>query len=73
MLAETYAMRKDTLAAFATALKAFYAGRFGEAERLFQRIASEDPPAAAYLEKCRELQVSPPEGAWSGVWIMTSK
>jgi adenylate cyclase len=73
MLAEAYAARRETLAAFAAALKAFYAGRFAEAERLFERIAPQDPPAAAYVEKCRELQASPPEGAWSGVWLMTSK
>jgi adenylate cyclase len=73
MLPKTYDAHKETLAAFAAALKTFYAGSFEEAERMFQRIAAADPPAAAYLEKCRELRASPPEGAWDGVLRMTSK
>jgi len=73
MLAETHAARKPLLESFAAALQAFYEGRFGEAVKLFERTAGEDPPAAAYREKCRELLDSPPAGAWGGVWVMTSK
>jgi adenylate cyclase len=70
---EEYEARLPTLKAFAAALEAFYAGRFGEAEAAFKAIAAQDPPAACYAAKCRELLESPPPGAWNGVWVMTSK
>ena len=64
--------RKAVLSAFLKALHAYYAGRFGEAARLFEAIAASDPPAAHYLERCRQLAAHPPE-PWDGVWVMTSK
>jgi adenylate cyclase len=73
MLPEDWTARKPILESFTAALAAFYDGRFGEAESLFGRTASEDPPAAAYVAKCRELQARAPEGPWNGVWVMTSK
>jgi len=73
LLPEEHAARLPLLEAYAPALAAFYAGRFAEAEDLFARTAAQDPPAAAYVEKCRELQAHPPEGSWDGVWVMTSK
>jgi adenylate cyclase len=73
MLPEDHDARKPLLDSFALALAAFYAGRFAEAEGLFARTVADDPPAAAYVEKCRELQARPREGPWNGVWIMTSK
>jgi adenylate cyclase len=73
MWPEEHAARRSLLSAFAEALQAFYAGRFLEAERLFGGIAPQDPPAAAYQRKCRELLAVAPEGPWDGVWVMTSK
>ncbi len=77
---EAYAGARPLLESFAEGLKAFYDGRFAEADRLFSRTAAEDPPAAAYQEKCRELAAEArSRGAaarpqeWNGVWIMTSK
>jgi len=72
-LPEAYAAARPLLESFAEGLRAFYAGRFGEAERLFARTASSDPPAAAYQEKCRELAAAATPETWNGVWIMTSK
>jgi len=73
LLPEAQAAARPLLDSFAEGLQAFYAGRFAEAERLFARTASSDPPAAAYVEKCRELAASAPPQPWNGVWIMTSK
>jgi adenylate cyclase len=70
---DAHAASRPLLESFAEGLRAFYAGRFGQAAELFGRTAGEDPPAAAYREKCLELAASPPQGAWGGVWIMTSK
>ncbi|OHD22621.1 MAG: hypothetical protein A2064_07695, partial [Spirochaetes bacterium GWB1_66_5] len=72
-LPEAFTKARPLLESFAEGLRAFYAGRFGEAERLFARTASSDPPAAAYQEKCRELAAAATPEAWNGVWIMTSK
>jgi adenylate cyclase len=72
-LPEAYGAARPLLESFAEGLRAFYTGRFGEAERLFARTASADPPAAAYQEKCRELEAAASPEAWNGVWIMTSK
>jgi adenylate cyclase len=72
-LPEAYAAARPLLESFAEGLRAFYAGSFGEAERLFARTAAADPPAAAYQEKCRELAAAAAPEAWNGVWIMTSK
>jgi len=73
MLPEAHAAARPLLDSFAEALRSFYAGRFAEAAELFARTAGEDPPAAAYQDKCRELVASPLADAWNGVWIMTSK
>jgi adenylate cyclase len=70
---ELYEPARRRLSAFAAALAAFYAGEFAAAEAGFAAIAESDPPAAAYLEKCRALHDAPPPEPWSGVWQMTSK
>jgi len=70
---EAHAAARPLLESFAESLRAFYAGRFGEAARLFARTADADPPAAAYQDKCRELAAAAPFKDWNGVWIMTSK
>ena len=57
---------------FEKALALFYQGNFIEAEQLFNKTAHTDPPAAAYVEKCRALTSSPPDN-WNGVWAMTEK
>jgi adenylate cyclase len=73
MFPEELEARRALLDSFASALSAYYTGRFAEAAELFARTAAEDPPAASYVEKCRELEASPPDGRWDGVWVMTSK
>ena len=64
--------RADAHRAFAAGLEEFYAGRFSGAIGKFQPIAEIDPPAAAYVRKCRSLSEHPPEG-WQGVWTATEK
>ncbi len=60
------------LSAFAEALHSFYQGHFAEALAVFQKIQADDPPAAAYARKCRDLLEHPPAD-WQGVWVMTEK
>ncbi len=73
MLPEQFAAKAATLEVFDRGLRAYYDGKFAEAKGIFSGIAATDPPAAAYAEKCDELIANPPQGEWSGVWVMTSK
>jgi adenylate cyclase len=67
-----FAAREWENAAFANALTAFYEGNISAALESFLSIEGTDPPAAAYVRKCRALMEHPPE-RWDGVWIMTEK
>ena len=73
MTPETYESRRPSLEVFDRGLREYYAGRFEEAQRIFETIAAQDPPASCYMEKCRELAAAPPGDGWSGVWVMTQK
>ena len=73
MTPETYESRRPSLEVFDRGLREYYAGRFEEAQRIFETIAAQDPPASCYMEKCRELAAAPPRDGWSGVWVMTQK
>jgi adenylate cyclase len=73
MLPQVFDARRPVLKVFNDGLQEYYAGNFAQAIRIFETIADKDPPASCYLAKCRALQASPPEGGWSGVWVMTEK
>jgi len=73
MTPETYESRRPSLEVFDRGLREYYAGRFEEAQRIFETIAAQDPPASCYMEKCRELAAAPPGDGWSGVLVMTQK
>ncbi|HYW84999.1 MAG TPA: adenylate/guanylate cyclase domain-containing protein, partial [Spirochaetia bacterium] len=73
MLPEEFAARRPVLEVFGRGLQAFYAGKFAEAEDIFAGVAAEDPAAASYARKCRELGAEPRAEKWNGVWIMTEK
>lgn len=72
MTAAQYEARRPTLEVFDRGLHLFYEGRFSEAIRVFEGIAADDPPAAAYIEQCRKLEKEH-AGPWTGVWKMTEK
>lgn len=58
--------------AFAEGLGFFYAGDVSRAEAVFAGIAGDDPPARAYVEKCRELSGHVPVD-FRGTWVATEK
>ena len=72
MLHGEYEQKKGILDGFDRGLREYYAGEFAEAERIFAQIEKDDPPAAAYRERCKKLIANPPAN-WRGVWVMTSK
>ncbi|TVR01327.1 MAG: adenylate/guanylate cyclase domain-containing protein [Spirochaetaceae bacterium] len=69
---DEFERERPRLDAFRDGLQSYYAGNFADAEARFTRISTQDPPAAHYLARCRELQEQPPL-EWDGVWVMTSK
>ena len=83
MYQEEFAARQHDLDLFAQGLAAYYAGRFKEALKHFEPLETKDPPAAAYVRKCRDLltqsafvgalRAGKPLAAWDGVWVMTEK
>jgi len=73
MMPEEHARRKPQLEIFDRGLRQYYEGRFSEARRIFEEISGMDPAAASYVRKCSSLESSPPQEAWTGVWVMTEK
>jgi adenylate cyclase len=73
MTVAQYEAHRPVLEAFDRALRLFYEGRLAEAAAVFDGIAADDPPAAAYAAKCREEAETPHAGPWTGVWKMKEK
>jgi adenylate cyclase len=72
MTSAVFEARREVLVGFDKGLRLFYEGRFAEAIEVFDTIAADEPPAAAYIEYCRKLIKEPPV-SWTGVWKMTEK
>lgn len=68
-IAET---RREIRERFAEGLVAYYEGDLDKALAVFSIIEDRDPPAAAYVRRCRHMQANPPE-EWTGIWTMTEK
>jgi adenylate cyclase len=64
--------RQNQLAKFSEGLTLYYQGDFAGAVAVFTELAGEDPPARAYVTKCRQLIDHPPD-QWQGVWDITTK
>jgi adenylate cyclase len=72
MPTEAYHAKREVFAVFDRGRELFYEGRFDEACQTMTRIREQDPAAAAYAVKCRELRGVPLD-TWQGVWVMKSK
>jgi adenylate cyclase len=61
---------------FAEGLQAYRSRRWKEAIQLFQetlRDAPDDYPSQLYIQRCQELQTTPPPADWDGVYVMQTK
>jgi adenylate cyclase len=65
--------RQALATAFAAGLAAYRAGRFAEAERLFDAISDSDPPARIFAVRARQLQSMPPPIPWDAVTNLETK
>lgn len=72
MTVSEYEQRKDDIDIFQKGLLAFREGDFSAAISFFTSIASRDPVAKKYIEKCQDLEANPPEN-WDGIWKSTEK
>ena len=64
--------KAETLKVFDQGREKFYEGKFEEALQLMETIATQDAPAAKYVEKLKQLREAPP-ASWNGVWLATEK
>ena len=58
---------------YADGLAGFRAGDFGAAVRTFSRSANDDPPAAAFLARARQLAECPPAADWEPINALEEK
>ncbi len=72
MTHEEFERRVPLFATFTEGLRYFYEGEFLSAAERFAVTAEQDPAAASYEAKCKELASFPPKD-WRGVWVMTEK
>lgn len=73
---ETFPNLMEVVGYFKEARKAYHAGDWEHAIKLFSealRLHPEDKLAQIYIERCEHLKANPPEGMWDGVWRMSSK
>jgi adenylate cyclase len=67
---------EDLLRDFARGLAAYKAGEWHEALEIFERLAERYPndgPTKLFVKRCHTFMAEAPEGAWDGVFTMTTK
>lgn len=72
-LAPRSSARRD---AYEAALSAYLDGRFAEAAQRFRDLADDDKDdiaATTMFRRARKLARTPPDGTWSGIYVMTRK
>lgn len=73
---ETFPRLMEVVGYFREARKAYQAGNWNHAIKLFNEallLHPGDKLSQIYIERCEYLKVNPPEDKWDGVWIMSSK
>ncbi len=61
---------------FTAGLTAYRGRRWDEAIAAFESVAelrANDGPAQLYIQRCRDMQITPPPATWDGVTIMDTK
>jgi adenylate cyclase len=66
------------LESYEHAMVLYHGQQFVAAAELFAQTARAgdnglDAPSALYVERCRDLSLSPPDGTWDGVYVMKHK
>src|SRR5262245_52478581 len=72
-----FTLSQETLVQrFARGLQAYRARQWHEAIHFFQEVLCEAPddyPSQLYIQRCQELQTTPPPADWDGVYTMETK
>ena len=61
---------------FRDGINEYRVGNWGKATSSFEealQLHPNDKASKLYIERCEFLKENPPEGEWTGVWVMTSK
>ena len=64
------------IGAFNEGIGLYRAGEFEQAAGWFREVLEanpQDPVAATYVDRCRQLAEAPPPTGWDGVWVMSEK
>jgi adenylate cyclase len=73
---ETFPNCMDVLNSFQYGLKCYRDRRWPEAIKAFREALSLHPAdhvSQLYIDRCEQLQASPPPSEWNGVWVMKTK
>ena len=73
---ESFPEMMDVLGHFAEGVARYRAGKWDPAIAAFQKALALHPGDAlsrTYIGRCETLKATPPEGDWSGVWVMLDK
>ncbi|KWT76864.1 GAF domain-containing protein [Candidatus Magnetominusculus xianensis] len=72
----TFPYLMEVVGYFREGRKLYQLGDWDRATRAFKeslKLHTADKLSKIYLERCEHLKANPPEGAWDGIWTMTSK
>src|SRR5262249_19279346 len=73
---ETFPNCMEVLNNFRYGLKCYRDRRWPDAIKAFREALSLNPAdyvSQLYIERCEQLQASPPPAEWNGVWVMKTK
>ncbi len=68
--------QQKKFAVFHKGLESYKLGNWSMATRIFHTVLELDPedgPTKVLLNRCRELEQTPPEGEWQGIYALSSK
>jgi adenylate cyclase len=73
---ETFPSMTDVTNYFRDGIREYRGGNWDKATSSFEealQLHPNDKASKMYIERCEFLKENPPEGEWTGVWVMTSK
>ena len=74
--AESFPNLLDVVGHFGEGIADYRAANWSRAIERFERCLDLNPTdglSRTYIDRCRKMQANPPQGEWSGVWVMESK
>ena len=73
---ETFPNMMEVVNYFNDGIHRYQGGQWTEAIKAFEKALKSHPRdqlSRTYIERCEYMHGHPPQGDWTGVWVMTSK